>query len=113
MINDYENQLLMGWDIHQWAVAIDRIGLGGTQMKYADRCHRDYINKFGQDPLEFQLIGVEMGGNIDLAAALFEQLEHGLEKAEGDVKLDSSYGDHGKDDYDYDEGRRNIWTRGV
>lgn len=102
-MSDYDNLLLNGWDIHQWAVAIDRVGLGGTQMKYADRCQRDYMNRYGQNPLEFQLIGVEVGSNYDLAAALFEQTEHKLESVDEKPILDSSYKDHAKDDMDYNE----------
>ena len=113
-LNDYENQLLLGWDIHQWAVAIHRVGMGGTQMKYADKTRKEYHNQYGQNPLEFQLIGVQTEGNYDLAAALFEQVQYSdLEHIDPNPHLDSSYGDHAKDDHDYDEGRRNIWTRGV
>lgn len=98
---DYENYLLNGWDIHQWAVAIERIGLGGTQMKYADKCQKEYLNRYGQNPLEFQLIGVSAGGNYDLAAALFEQTQYKLESASVEEKLDSSYSNQEKDDIDY------------
>ena len=99
---DYDNLLLNGWDIHQWAVAIERIGLGGSQMKYADKCQKEYLKKYGQNPLEFQLIGVSMGGNYDLAAALFEQTQFKLESVDVKLKLDSSYEDHTKDDMEYD-----------
>ena len=112
MLPDYENQLLMGWDIHQWAVAIERVGLGGTMMRYAEKTRREYKKLYGE-PLALQLIGVRPEGNYDLAAALFEQLEYGLEKHVDEIQLDSSYGDHGKDDYDYSEGRKNVWERGV
>ena len=97
------NELLLGWDIHQWAVAIKRVGLGGTQMKYANRCRNEYLKRFGQDPLQFQLIGVSSDGDYDLAQALFEQLEYGLEKVEDEHELDSSYEDHTQDDKEYDE----------
>lgn len=105
MINaaDYDNLLLNGWDIHQWAVAIDRLGLGGTQMKYADKLQRDYLNKFGQNPLEFQLIGITPGTNYDLAAALFEQTQHRLESVGIEEIKDSSYSDQEKDDREYDD----------
>lgn len=109
----YEDQLLMGWDIHQWAVAIARVGLGGTQMKYADKTRKEYRQRFGQDPLEFQLIGVDAGGDYDLAAALFEQLDPSLETYVDAPELDSSYGNHERDDWEYNEGRRNVWERGV
>ena len=100
---DYDNLLLNGWDLQQWAVAIERVGLGGTQMKYADKLQKEYINRYGQNPLEFQLIGVEVGGNYDLAVALFEQTEHRLESVDVIEKLDSSFEDHTKDDMEYDE----------
>jgi len=100
---DYEKLLLNGWDIHQWAVAIERVGLGGTPMKYADQCQKEYLRRYGQNPLEFQLIGVSVGGNYDLAAALFEQTEHRLESVEDKIEMDSSYQDHTKDDMEYDE----------
>jgi len=103
------DQLLLGWDINQWAVAIERMGLGGTRMKDADRCRRDYLNKYGQNPLEFQLIGVDAGGNYDLAAALFEQVEYSLEDVDTKPELDSSYSNQEKDDHDYAEGRKNVW----
>jgi hypothetical protein len=107
------NELLLGWDYGQWAVAIERVGLGGTRMLDADRCRAKYIREYGQNPLEFQLIGVSAGGNFDLASALFEQLEYSLEGVNATQETDSSYGDHSKDDHDYDEGRKNIWERGV
>lgn len=100
---DYDNLLLNGWDIHQWAVAIDRVGLGGTQMKYADKCQKEYMNRYGQNPLEFQLIGVSAGGNYDLAAALFEQTQYKLESVGTEEKLDSSYSNQKKDDIEYDQ----------
>lgn len=102
-MRDYDNLLLNGWDIHQWAVAIDRVGLGGTQMKYADKCQKEYLQRYGQNPLEFQLIGVTPGSNYDLAAALFEQAEHKLESFDEKPQLDSSYQDQTKDDMEYDE----------
>jgi len=112
--NDYENQLLLGWDIHQWAVAIARVGLGGTSMGYAEKTRKEYLRKYDQAPLALQLIGVTVDGNYDLASALYEQVEYrNLEQVGSEDYKDSSYGDHGKDDHDYDEGRRNIWTRGV
>jgi len=112
--NDYENQLLLDWDIHQWATAIARVGMGGTTMKYAEKTHKEYLRVYGQAPLEFQLIGVKTDGNYDMAGALYEQVDHrNMEKVDSTVQQDSSYGDHGKDDHDYDEGKRNIWTRGV
>jgi len=107
------NELLMGWDINQWALAIERVGLDGTRMINADKCRKRYIAEYGQNPLEFQLIGVKMGGDFDRAGALFEQLEYSLEGVNTSEDLDSSYGDQSKDDHDYDEGRRNIWERGV
>ena len=100
---DYEKLLLNGWDIHQWAVAIERVGLGWTQMKYADKCQKEYLSKFGQNPLEFQLIGVSVGGDYDLAMAPFEQTQHKLESVDDKVELDSSYQDHTKDDMEYNE----------
>ena len=103
---NYDEYLLNGWDIHQWAVAIERVGLGGTQMKYADKCQREYIQRYGQNPLEYQLIGVSAGGNYDLAAALFEQTEHRLESVDVKPVLDKSYEDHTKDDMEYDEAFR-------
>jgi hypothetical protein len=111
--NEYESKLLLGWDIHQWAVAIARVGIGGTQMKYADRTRREYLSRFGQNPLELRLIGVQAEGNYDLAAALFEQLDPSLETYVESTELDSSYGDHARDDWEYSEGRKNVWNRGV
>jgi hypothetical protein len=102
-MSDFSDELLLGWDIHQWAVAIDRVGLGGTRMKDAEKCHKEYLSRFGQNPLEFQLIGVEMGTNYPLAAALFEQVEYKLESVRESETLDSSYGDQTKDDMEYDE----------
>jgi hypothetical protein len=110
-INSIKDQLLLGWDIHQWAVAIKRVGLGGTQMKYANRTRNEYIKRYGQDPLEFQLIGVQTDGDYDLAQALFEQLEHGLESVTDEELLDPSYGDHTKDDMEYHEAFANRWGR--
>lgn len=108
--NDFENQLLLGWDIHQWAVAIARVGLGGTQMKYAERTRKEYLNKYGQNPLEFQLIGVQTEGNYDLAAALYEQVEYrNLEQVSTEEAKDSSYGDQTKDDMEYEEAFRNRY----
>jgi len=97
------DELLLGWDIHQWATAIKRVGLGGTQMRYANKCRNEYIKRFGQNPLEFQLIGVQADGDYDMAQALFEQLQSGLESIEDKVELDSSYQDQTKDDMEYDE----------
>ena len=107
----FEDLLLNGWDIHQWSVAIQRVGLGGTQMKYADRCQKEYMNKYGQNPLEFQLIGVKTEENYDLAAALFEQAESRLESTDSNPELDSSYGDQTKDDIEYEEAFANRWGR--
>ena len=104
---DYDNLTLNGWDLAQWAVAIERVGIGGTQMKYADKCQKEYINKYGQNPLEFQLIGVDMGGNYDLAAALFEQTQFKLESVGTEEIKDSSYSDQEKDDHDYHEAWQN------
>ena len=102
-MRDYDNLLLNGWDIHQWAVAIDRVGLGGTQMKYADKAQREYLEKYGQNPLETQIIGATPGSNYDLAAALFEQAEYRLESFDEKPQLDSSYQDQTKDDMEYEE----------
>jgi len=109
---NYDKYLLNGWDLAQWAIAIERVGLGGTQLKYADKCQKEYLNKYGQNPLEFQMIGVNAGGDYDLAAALFEQVEHQLESFDDKPELDSSYQDHARDDHEYDQDKRNIWERG-
>jgi hypothetical protein len=102
---DFQNELFMGWDIEQWSVAIDRVGLGGTTMKYANRCRKEYQDRFGQDPLEFQLVGVQIASDNarEMASALFEQYQKALEKYEDEVVLDSSYGNQEKDDKEYDE----------
>lgn len=102
-MRDYDNLLLNGWDIHQWAVAIDRVGLGGTQMKYADKCQKEYLQRYGQNPLEYMLIGVTPGSNYDLASALFEQAEYKLETFDEKPQLDKSYQDQTKDDMEYEE----------
>jgi len=110
-LNNYENQLLLGWTLEQWAVAIARIGIGGTQMKYADKTRIEYVRRFGQEPLEFMILGARPEGNYDLAAALFEQLEGGLESCADADPLDSSYGDHTKDDMEYEEAFQNRYRR--
>jgi hypothetical protein len=107
--NDFENQLLMGWTLEQWAVAIDRVGMGGTMMQYADKTRKEYLSRYGQNPLEYLIIGARPAGNYDLAAALFEQLEGGLERCADSDPLDSSYGDQTKDDMDYEEGFKNRY----
>jgi hypothetical protein len=110
-LNSLQNETLLGWDIHQWAVAIKRVGLGGTQMKYANKTRNEYLKRYGQNPLEFQLIGVQMEGDYDMAQALFEQLEHGLESVSDEQLLDPSYGDQTKDDKEYDEAWRIRYGR--
>ena len=97
------DQLLKGWDFTQWAVAIKRCGIGGTRMKDIDKCRREYKERFGHDPLEFQLIGVVPDGDYDLATAIFEQYECQLETHTDEVTQDSSYGDQTRDDKAYDE----------
>jgi len=100
---DPVNDLFMGWSLDQWAVAIERVGLGGVRVKDAEKCHREYLSRFGQNPLEFQLIGVQLAADYDLAKALFEQVEYKLESIKETEIKDSSYGDQTKDDMDYNE----------
>ena len=97
------DELLMGWSFEQWAIAVKRVGVGGTRMKDISRCRKEYRERFGQDPLEFQIIGARPDGDYDLAAAIFEQYEHQLESVKDEVALDSSYGDQTKDDMEYEE----------
>jgi hypothetical protein len=52
-----------------------------------------------------------MEGDYDLAQALFEQLEHGLESVSDEQLLDPSYGDQTKDDQEYDEAWRIRYGR--
>ena len=102
---DFQDELFMGWDLEQWSVAIERCGLGGTTMKYANRCRKEYIDRYGQNPLEFQLVGVQLASanSREMASALFEQYQMALEKHKDEIKQDSSYEDHTKDDMEYDE----------
>jgi len=66
---------IMDWDINQWAVAIKRVGIGGTRVKDMDKCRKEYLNRYGCEPLARFLIGVEAEGDYDLAAAIFEHEE--------------------------------------
>ena len=60
--------LFMGWTLDQWALAISRVGLDGTQMKHANRCKSDYERKYGGNP-GISFVGEEP--NYELALALF------------------------------------------
>ena len=49
--------LIYDWDIHQWATAIDRIGIGGTTQKYINELRMEYPRRYGCEPLAMKLIG--------------------------------------------------------
>lgn len=66
---------IMDWDVNQWAVAIKRVGLGGTRVKDLDKCRKEYVRRYGCEPLARFLIGVEAEGDYDLAQAVFEHTE--------------------------------------
>ena len=51
--------VIMDWDMHQWAAAIDRIGIGGTTIKYMDQLRKEYVRRFGCEPLATHIIGAE------------------------------------------------------
>ena len=63
--------IIWGWDIMQWAAAIERVGIGGTTQKYMRKLQHDYREKYGCDPLAAQIVGVFVTGNYDLAEEIF------------------------------------------
>lgn len=66
---------IMDWDIHQWAVAIKRVGIGGTRTKDMYKTRKEYYRRYGCEPLARFLIGVDIEGDYDLAQAIFEHTE--------------------------------------
>lgn len=62
---------IWGWDIHQWAAAIERLGIGGTTQKYMRELQKDYFNRYRCAPLAGKLVGAAPSGNYDLAREIF------------------------------------------
>ena len=102
--------LFMGWTVDQWALAISRVGLDGTQEKHAKRCQEHYKRMYNGDPTT--AFEGEDPPNYDLALALFEHVNGILlEPLDKDETLDPSYADHTKDDMEYDEAWQNRYGR--
>ncbi len=51
--------VIMDWDQHQWAAAIERCGIGGTTIKHMDKLRKEYYARYKCEPLAQQIIGVE------------------------------------------------------
>ena len=104
-------RLFLGWTFEQWALAIARVGLGGTQIRHAERCQREYKRAFGSDAPAIAFAGETP--NVDLATALWEQIDGPyFEEITEERILDSSYGDQTKDDMEYDEAWQIRYGRG-
>lgn len=67
--------VIMDWDIHQWAVAIARCGIGGTQVRHMDKLRREYVEKYRAEPLAVKMVGVQIDGDYALAEEIFRHEE--------------------------------------
>lgn len=63
--------VIWGWDIAQWAAAIERVGIGGTTQKYMKELQRTYRERYNCEPLAAQIVGASVTGNFPLAEELF------------------------------------------
>lgn len=67
--------VIMDWDVHQWAAAIERVGIGGTQIKDMNKLRAEYTRRYGCEPLATQLIGAQATGDYGLADEIFRHEE--------------------------------------
>ncbi len=67
--------VIFGWDINQWAVAIERVGISGTRKADMTRLQKTYFERYHCDPLAAQLVGANATGNFPLAEELFRHEE--------------------------------------
>ena len=52
--------VIMDWDIHQWAAAIERCGIKGTTKKYISELRMEYLRRYKCEPLAQQILGVSV-----------------------------------------------------
>ena len=69
--------VIMDWDIHQWAAAIERCGIGGTTIKYMDKLRKEYVRRYKCETLAHRILGANYADqrSYGLAKEVFRHTE--------------------------------------